>query len=163
MASLPPLRTLRMRFGSPLFALSLCTLLAGCYSYRAAPPGSLTAGADVRLRLTPEGTAALTESSGLRLRTVDGLVQGVRADGALLVMPGDVTTIDGDSLPWRRGVLTVPVQALERTERRTLNRRRTTGFAGVIAGVFTGAVFFTLRSIWGGGGATMGSGPGTPE
>ena len=160
---LSPLRTRSSRRGAALLSLPICSLLAGCYSYRAAPPGSLVTGAAVRLRLTPDGTMALTESAGLRLRTVDGSLQGVRTDGALMVLPGDVTTIDGDSLPWRRGVLTIPVQALERTERRTLDRRRTTGFAGVIAGAFVGAVYFTLRSIWGGGGSTMGQGPGTPE
>lgn len=151
------------RRGAALVALMLCGTQAGCYSYRAAPPGSLTPGADVRLLLTAEGTAALAETAGLRLRTLEGSLQRVRADGALLILPGDVTTIDGDALPWRRGTVTVPVQALLGTERRTINRRRTAGFAGVIAGVFTGVVVVALRSIWGRGGASQGSGPGTPE
>lgn len=163
MVLLPPLRRRPSRRGAALVSLSLSALLTGCYAYRATPPGALITGADVRLQLTPEGTATLTESSGLRLQTMQGSLQGVRSDGALMVLPGDVTTIDGDSLPWRRGVLAVPVQALASTQQRTLDRRRTMGFAGVMAGVFTGAVYFTLRSIWGRGGNTVGSGPGTPE
>ncbi|HYW49248.1 MAG TPA: hypothetical protein VE861_01510 [Gemmatimonadaceae bacterium] len=146
-----------------LAAVMLCAMQGGCYAYRAVPPGDLAAGGDVRLRLTPDGTEALAPQAGLRLRSMNGRLQEVRTDGALLVMPGAVTTVDGDSLTWRRGVLTIPSQALEGSERRTLDRRRTFRFAGVIAGAFAGAVYFTLRSIRGGGGASQGSGPGTPE
>lgn len=141
---------------------AVCGLLAGCYSYRTTPPGTLRDGDDVRIRLTPDGSAAIAEAAGLRLQTLDGLVRGVRADGALLVLPADVTTRDGDALPWRRGTLAVPMQSLAGTERRMLNRRRTAGLAGVITAVFTGAVVIAMRSIRGGG-SSQGNGPGIPE
>ncbi|MES3034705.1 MAG: hypothetical protein V4813_11975 [Gemmatimonadota bacterium] len=144
-------------------SVALCVLLTGCYSYQVAPPASLIEGAELRLRITPDGAVALTDAAGLRLQTVDGRLQQRTADGALVVVPSDVTTINGDAVTWRRGALTIPASALESTQHRALNRRRTTTFAGVIAGVFTGAVYFTMRSIWGGGGNTVGSGPGTPE
>ncbi len=138
-------------------------LLTGCYSYRAAVPGTLRDGEQVRVRLTPDGSAAIAETAGLRVQSLEGFVRGLRPDGALLVSPGDVTTIDGDALPWRRGTLAVPMQSLAGTERRTLNRRRTSGLAGVITAVFTGVVVIALQSIRGGGGSSNGGPPGTRE
>ncbi len=146
-----------------LAVLSLCNVLGGCYTYRATPPASLTPGVDVRLLLTSDGTTALTPASGLRLRTMSGSVQSVTPDGALQILPADVTTIDGDSLPWRRAALTIPVQSLARSERRTLDRRRTFGIGGVVTAAFGAAVYFTLRSLRGDGGAILGPGPGGRE
>ena len=159
----PPRRSPRLPRGVALLPLTLGCVLSGCYTYRAATPGALRDGADVRLRLTSDGAAALTDEAGLRVRTLEGRVQERRADGALVVLPTGVTTIDGDALPWRRGPLTVPAQALERSEQRTIDRRRSIGVATGIAGVFTGVVVFAFRSIWGRGGSSNGSGPGTPE
>lgn len=158
---------LRARFASrrvpALVALVCSSLLAGCYSYRAAPPSALPAGAEVRLRITAEGAVALTDAAGVRLRSLGGRVQGVLADSAIIVLPADVTTVDGDELPWRRGALTVPVRYIEGTEKRTINRRRTAGFAAVVGAVFSGVVYYALKSIGGGGGATLAPGPGVPE
>lgn len=161
-----PLRSVRVRAAHCLgtfAALALCTTVSGCYTYRATPPATLTPGADVRLLLTPDGTSALTPSSGLRLRTMSGSVQSVTPDGSLQVLPADVTTIDGDSLPWRRAALTIPLQSLARSERRTLDRRRTFGIGGVVTAAFGAAVYFTLRSLRGDGGAILGPGPGGRE
>ncbi|MCC7052908.1 MAG: hypothetical protein IT355_06535 [Gemmatimonadaceae bacterium] len=149
--------------GAALLPLTLGSLLSGCYTYRAAPPGALVAGSEVRLTLTTAGARALTDSAGLRIRTLEGRLQLREPDGALVVLPTEVTTIDGDALPWRRGALTVPSQALDGSAQRTVNRRRSIGVAAGIAGVFTGVVVFAFRSIWGRGGSSVSPGPGTPE
>jgi hypothetical protein len=150
------------RLRAPVLA-AVCGLLAGCYSYRAAPPDSLRDGDDVRVRLTPDGSAAIAATAGLRVQTLEGLVRGPRADGALLVQPRDVTTLDGDALPWRRGTISVPMQSLAGTERRTLSRRRTTGLASAITAVFTGVVVIALQNIRGGGSSNQGGPPGPRE
>ena len=142
---------------------AVCVLLAGCYSYRATPPGSLRDGDNVRIRLTPDGSTAIADAAGMRLQVLEGMVRGARADGALLVQPGDVTTQDGDALPWRRGTLAVPMQSLAGTERRVLSRRRTTWLASAITAVFTGVAVIALQSIRGGGGSSQGGPPGTRE
>lgn len=157
-----PTRSSR-RFRSALAVSALGLSASACYSYRAAPPAALTTGTNVRLRLTADGAAALTDAAGLRLREVGGTVQGVLADTALVVLPIDVTTVDGDVLPWRRGALTIPLRVLGGTERRTINRRRTAGMIGAMAAAFSGVVYYALKSISGGGGATLAQGPGAPE
>lgn len=142
--------------------VALCGLLAGCYSYRATLPGSLRDGDNVRIELTRDGSTVMSDAAGMRLQMLEGVVRGVRADGALLVQPGDVITQYGDALPWRRGTLAVPMQSLAGTERRVLSRRRTTGLASVITAVFTGVVVIALQSIRGGG-SSQGGPPGTRE
>jgi hypothetical protein len=99
----------------------------------------------------------------MRLRTLEGRVEERRGDGTLVVLPTDVTTVDGDALPWRRGALLVPGSALAGSEQRTLNRRKSWGAAVAVAGAFTAIVVVGFRSIWGRGGSTVSPGPGTPE
>lgn len=149
--------------GSALLPLTLCATLQGCYAYRATPAGALADGAEVRLRLTADGAVAMTSAAGLRLRTLEGRLQQRSTDGTIVVLPTDVTTTDGDALPWRRGVLTVPVTALAGIDQRTIDRRRSVGVAAGIGAVFVGVVVFALRSIWGRGGSTVQQGPGTPD
>lgn len=149
--------------GALLLPLLMPTLLSGCYAYRATPPAALVDGAEVRLQLTPEGATSLMNDAGMRLGSIEGRVQSRRADGALVVMPTGVVTADGDALPWRRGALTVPVQSLGGSERRSVNRRRSVAVAAGIAGAFAAVVLIGFRSIWGGGGSSTSPGGGTPE
>ena len=146
-----------------LIPIVLCGMLNACYTYRAAPSGQLVTGSSVRLRINAEGAAALLPTAGMSLRSVEGVLQTVESDGALTVLPSDVTTVDGDALSWRRGVLSIPTRALEGTEQRTISKRRSVGVAAGIAGVFTGVVVYAFRSIWGGSGSSVSPGPGTPE
>jgi hypothetical protein len=44
-----------------------------------------------------------------------------------------------------------------------MDKRRTRGFAAVMGAVFTGVVYFALKSISGGSGATLQPGGGVPE
>lgn len=154
--------TVPWRMRGPALAV-VCGLLTGCYSYRSTLPGSLRDGDEVRIRLTSAGSTAIAETAGLRLQTLDGSVRGVGADGALLVLPRDVVTNEGDALQWRRGTLAVPMQSLSQTERRTLSRRRTTWLASAITAVFTGVVVIALQSIRGGGSTNQGGPPGPRE
>lgn len=160
---MPPSGPSPIRRGGALLALALLLPTAACYRYRTAPPAALTDGAQVRLRLTAAGGEALTPVAGLSLRELSGTVQGVLADSALVVMPSDVITVDGDELPWRRGTLTIPLRALGGSEQRTISRRRTAGVIGAMAAAFGGVVYYALRSISGGGGSTVAPGPSLPE
>ena len=158
-----PRRAKLLPRGVALLPLTLGSLLSGCYSYRATPPGDLGAGAEVRLLISADGARDLTDAAGLRLRTIEGRVQSTTADGGLVVLPTDITTVDGDALPWRRGPLTVSAQALEGTQRRSVSRRKSIVFAAAIAGAFTSVVVYAFRSISGGSGSSVSPGGGTPE
>jgi hypothetical protein len=139
------------------------SLLAGCYSYRPLANTSVPARTDLRLYFTADGARSLRDAAGFELRQLDGVAVRTLADSAVVVRPSTVLTVDGNELPWRRGELVVPWRTVERSQQRTMDKRRTRGFAAVMGAVFTGVVYFALKSISGGSGATLQPGGGVPE
>jgi hypothetical protein len=81
----------------------------------------------------------------------------------MMVKPDLVITRDGDELSWKRGDLTIPLRAIDRSQERRIDKRRSGGFAAAIAAAFSGVVYFALKSISSGGGSTVQPGPGAPE
>lgn len=141
----------------------LAPVLAGCYSYRPLTSTAVPARAEVRVFFTTDGARQLRDVAGFEMRQLDGVVVRALADSAMLVKPQTLVTVDGDELPWRRGDLVVPWRTVERSQQRTMDKRRTRGFAAVMGAAFTGVVYFALKSIAGGGGATLQPGSGVPE
>lgn len=164
-----PLRSRNPVWPSPVRAATTIivpfavSLLAGCYSYRPLASTAVPAKADLRLFFTADGAKSLRDAAGFELRQLDGVAVRTLADSALVVRPTGVITVDGNELPWRRGELVVPWRTVERSQQRTMDKRRTRGFVAVMGAVFTGVVYFALKSISGGSGATVQSGGGVPE
>lgn len=145
-----------------LLALPLGSTLA-CYRYHPVVTTSVPAGAEVRLLFSDEGARILRDAAGMELRQLDGRVVRTLVDTAVTVRPDMVITRDGDELAWKRGELTVPLRAIDRSQERRIDKRRSGGFAATIAAAFTGVVYFALKSISSGGGNTLQPGPGAPE
>lgn len=59
-------------------------LAAGCYTYRAAPPESLPAGAAVRARLSPAGAEGVMRLTGDLSPRVEGILVGSGPDSVVL-------------------------------------------------------------------------------
>lgn len=138
-------------------------VLAGCYSYRPIGSTAVAPRTEVRFLFTSEGARQLREAAGFEMRQLDGVVVRPLADSAIVVRPQTLVTMDGDELPWRRSELVVPWRTVERSQQRTMDKRRTRGFVAVMGAAFTGVVYFALKSIAGGGGATQQPGSGVPE
>lgn len=138
-------------------------VLSGCYSYRPLPSTAVPPRAEVRVYFTADGARQLREAAGFEMRQLDGIVVRALADSAFLLKPQSLVTVDGDELPWRRGELVVPWRTVDRSQQRTMDKRRTRGFVAVMAAAFTGVVYYALKSIAGGGGATLQPGSGVPE
>lgn len=155
-------RALAARGASVVLAASV-SLVAGCYSYKPLAVASVPARTEVRLVFSAEGARQLREAAGFEMRQLDGIVVRTLADTAVLMKPSALITVDGDELPWRRGDLLVPWRTVAQSQQRTFDKRRSRGFAAVMGAVFTGVVYFALKSIAGGGGATAQSGGGVPE
>ncbi|GAB1342371.1 hypothetical protein [Gemmatimonas sp.] len=150
------------RLGAPVAALAI-SWLAGCYTYQpltAIPePGKAT----VRFVFTADGAKQLRDAAGFEMRQLDGTVLRTLADSAVVVKPDAIVTVDGDELPWRRAELIVPWRTVARGQRRTMDKKRSRGFAAIMGAAFTGVVYFALKSIAGGSGATLQPGSGVPE
>jgi hypothetical protein len=165
--SRPPLRSGSVRTPRRAVATVLATLalstLAGCFNYLPLRSTAVPARAEIRLFFTAEGARALRDSAGFELRQLDGVAVRTLADSAIIVRPGSIITADGNELQWRRGDLMVPWRTVDRSQQRTMDKRKTLGFAVVMGAVFSGVVYFALKSIAGGGGATLQPGSGAPE
>lgn len=147
-----------------LLPLALITpLLGGCYSYRPLNTAAAAPRSEVRLFFSAEGASTLRDAAGYDMRQLDGTIVRALADSAVVLAPQTIITRDGDELPWRRGELVVPWRTVERSQQRTMDKGRSRGLAAVMAAAFTGVVYFALKSIAGGGGATLQPGAGAPE
>ena len=155
----PPVWRLAIR-RTPLLAPGL---LGACFSYRPVAVATVPPRAEVRLTLTTEGSRLLADAAGLRMASLEALVDRTEGDTVLVVRPLEVVSEQGDRLPWRQGQLAIPTRAIARTEQRRLDKGRSRGVAVGIASAFTGMVIYALRSIGRGGGATIQTGPGAPE
>ena len=150
------------RLGTVAVSLAV-TVFAGCYSYRPLASTNVEPRSEVRLLFTADGAKQMRDAAGFEMRQLDGKVVRTLADTAVLVKPDAIITVDGDELPWRRGELLVPWRMVDRSQRRTMDKGRTRGFAAIMGAAFTGVVYFALKSIAGGSGATLQPGSGVPE
>uniref|UniRef100_UPI0033415A0F hypothetical protein n=1 Tax=Gemmatimonas sp. TaxID=1962908 RepID=UPI0033415A0F len=120
-------RTPRRAAATVLATLALSTL-AGCFNYLPLQSTAVPARAEIRLFFTTEGARALRDSAGFELRQLDGVAVRTLADSAIIVRPGSIITADGNELQWRRGDLMVPWRTVDRSQQRTMDKRKTRGF-----------------------------------
>jgi hypothetical protein len=160
--SLPAAPRHPARLGPLVATIAVCSL-AGCYSYQPLTAIPAPGKATIRLLFTADGAKQLRDAAGFEMRQLDGTVLRTLADSAVVVKPDAIITVDGDELPWRRAELVVPWRTVERGQRRTMDKKRTRGFAAIMGAAFTGVVYFALKSIAGGSGTTLQPGGGVPE
>lgn len=143
-----------MRRSSSLLALAAALTLGGCYRYVPGASADAAAGNEVRLTFTPEGAQQLAPVIGADVRSITGRVLSA-SDRELAVSVGRSYRSSGVETIWNGENVTIPRDAVAQTDRRTIDRRRSTLAA---IGAFLGGVitFSILRSI------TTGGNPGSP-
>lgn len=137
--------------------------LAGCFSYKPAAFFAVRPGNEVRVTFAAGAGSELEQLLGPRVRAASGQVQEVLGDTALVVLLDDITTSDGDQLPWRRGRMTLPSRLLASVQQRTLDRRRTRSFIAAAVVTFTATVVTAIRRAGYSGSAPPTQGGAPPE
>ncbi len=139
-------------------SLALC---AGCYRYvplPAADAPAFTPGSEVRLYLTPEGSARVASVLGAPATFVAGRTERVDRDSLSVLVSETGAAGVVATTRWVGERVMLPIGAVARGERRLLDRRRSLLVgAGVLLAAATG--FVALRAA-AGGGAEGGRDPG---
>ncbi len=106
-------------------------VVGGCYRYT--PVHSVPApGVVVRLVLTPAGALALTPTLGVGTIAVEGMVIGATDTAYVVAMSGTRKGDDAQVVVWAGEHVIIPRTAVDHTEERALDRRRTMTAAGVV-------------------------------
>jgi hypothetical protein len=138
-------------------------LNTACYAYQRPTTAALPAGADVRVKLTAEGTQELARFLGPRVVTAEGMLASTRADGALMVAVDWIELTDGQRQRWNgEGQVAIPRDMTTAVDIKTLDRKKS-----VLVSIVTAAAVFLVATlaIKSGGAHTDGSagpGPATP-
>ncbi|MBI1809150.1 MAG: hypothetical protein HYR75_04570 [Gemmatimonadetes bacterium] len=153
---MPHARRLTLALGAMALLLNI-----GCYSFQRPATGAVPAGTIVRMKLTPEGTTALARYLGPRVGGVEGTIDSVRADGALVVAVETVEIVGGQWQPWTgEGEVTFPRDMVAGLEQRVLDRQRSWITAIIISAA---AVAIASLAMHGAGAHTTGdASTGTP-
>jgi hypothetical protein len=134
-----------LRRGVALTAAFSLLANVACFSYRTAL-GGLHAGEDVMLELTADGTLALAQALGARVRVVEGYVREVGADGVALVVPERLTTVEGASaLPPSPAPVRIPREYAASAQLRTFDRRKSWVVAAVLGTAFVTVVVLAIQ------------------
>ncbi|MGI9629054.1 MAG: hypothetical protein ACR2QM_19640 [Longimicrobiales bacterium] len=128
-----------------LFAVVLFPLLGGCYSYTPSALGDLSAGDEVRARLTAAQFDELEEHIPGGDRVVEGEVVEVGASRMLLEVPVN-TAVQGIRVQSLKQRFEIPADGMADVELRTLDRRRTYGLSAVGVAVIGYIVWDQLLS-----------------
>lgn len=145
------------------WAVAACAALAGCRSYRPIATAAVAPQDEVQLQLTADGSRALVPLLGPGVRLVEGIVRDRPPDGSVVLSGAALVLEDGDRRPGPRAPVAIPAEAIARTDRLTLDRKRTRLTAAAIVGGFTTVVVAVLRGTRFRGQGTTGQGPGVPE
>lgn len=138
--------------------LVLVALLPGCYRYIPEPAIEPVPGAEYRAYLTASGTEQMKPVLGQDVVYFGGRAVAVRDTIFEFAMGSTVKRSDPRPTIWAGERIAVPRGALERIERREMDRRRTVRAAAL----FTAGTF-VVGSIWlGVSGKSSGSGGGPP-
>lgn len=142
-----------------LLAIAVSTL-GGCYRYTGVEILHPQPGAQVRLQLTRAGADALATRLGPGTAAVEGTVRGEGDQGLELTVTQTTRWGDGGTVRWTGEPVTIPRDAIARTEQRTLDRGRSFA-AGGVAVLATIGTFLILKATRGGGSGSDSPG-GTP-
>ena len=131
--------------------LAAVLMLSGCYRYvPSSASAPIAAGSEVRLTLTPAGSAALTPILGRDSRAVEGHVSSV-TDGAYVVAVSGILKREQGSggeasltrTTWAGESVSIPRAAIEGVELRSLDAKKT----GIVAAVGTVLAIVAVKII----------------
>lgn len=130
-----------------------------CYQYVPAQQTNLRVGEEVRVHLTGSGSSLLSPVVGQNVEAIDGRLTA-QADSAYAMSVGGTTRRAGKSAAWSGEQVSVPVGAIEKVDRRVLNKKKTfLGSALGVAGVALMAALISSISGGGSGGPDTGTTP----
>lgn len=139
-----------------MLAALLFGSMAGCYRLTTLDGSSPSAGTDVSVLLTDEGSVRMAPLIGPRIAAVEGRVLAP-VDTAIELAVRAVVAHGGRTMTWSQERLAVPRSAIASVRTRTLDRKRTWIAAGLaIIGTFALGDAFGLGTgfdgLLGGGG-----------
>lgn len=128
------------------YSLAVAALaLSGCYRYVPGTAADQAAGTEVRLELTADGSQRLSSVIGADVLSLSGRILEV-SEGELALAVGRSLRRSGSEQSWTGERVNVPRDAIARTDRRTLDRKRTT-LASVAALLGAGLIGAILNSV----------------
>jgi hypothetical protein len=155
-------RPRRSRAHRALVAAIVVLGSAGCYHYAPLDATSLPTGTAVRFSLSSTGVTHLGPILGAGTNAVEGTVLATTDTGYRMAVTGTRKSTMPGLLAWAGEQVTVPRDAIDRVELRTLDRKRTLGIAGlaILAGVAIKLLIDSFDAT--AGGDDGGGGPITP-
>ena len=112
-------------------SLAALTVVGGCYRYAPMNDGTVAAGADVRLALGPSATPELYRVLGDGTEAVEGRVTSASDAGYTLSVSGTRKMGQTATTAWAGEQITIPRAAVANVQRRTLDKKKTFGIAGI--------------------------------
>lgn len=139
----------------PVLALNL---LGACYRYVPMEPTEVEVGGAYRAYLSPEGTQQVARLVGENVERFDGRVVTVLDTAYLVSMSATLKRSDARQTVWTGEQLLIPRSAVNRFERRQLDRPRTVRAAALYSTglLAVGVLVFSVKGI------VSGSPPGNP-
>lgn len=129
-------------------SLLLAALVGVCACYRYVPETSPepAVGVEYRAHLTPEGSVQLRPFLGQDVVRVDGRLVAVNDTVYEVSMGATTTSHDPRPIIWSGELMRLPKGAVERIERRELDRRRTVRAAALYTAgvVLAGSVWLSI-------------------
>jgi hypothetical protein len=110
---------------------ALTVLLAGCYRYTPVTDGSAAPGAEVRLALGSTASPELFRVLGDGTEAVEGRVTGASDSGYTLAVSGTRKQGQPQTIGWAGEQVLIPRAAVTGVQRRTLDKKKTFGIAGI--------------------------------
>jgi hypothetical protein len=137
---------------TPLAAGSIVVLLAACYRYAPLTDLAPVDGAVVRLDLSDAGTARMGSVLGRNAIAVEGTILS-RTDSSFLISVSATRQRDEQPLTWAGERVTVPRDAVQTIEARSLNKKKTLLVAGaaVLGAIGLKLIVSGLDALAGGG------------
>ena len=138
-------------------------MVSACYRYVPNTTAPVTTGSELRLVLTPAGSASLVPILGPDTRAVEGRVSNATDSGFVVAVAGTLKRDQGSGgettmtrTTWAGESVRVPRVAIESVELRSLDARKTT-FAAVLGAALTAVtVKLITHAIGSSGGGTEG-------
>ena len=136
----------------------LLPMATGCYTYRAAPDGTLPLGETVALGITDRGRVGLGEQVGPGVLRIRGELVGV-TDSTYTLRVRSVEQLNGRTTKWGGEQVTVSRDYVGTAAEQRYSRARTVlAIGGLAAGIALAAVAISLNTSGNGGGDDGGGG-----
>ena len=110
---------------------AMSVVVAGCYRYAPMNEGTPAPGAEVRLALGPSAPPDLFRVLGDRTEAVEGRVTNASDAGYTLAVSATRKTGETVATSWAGESVTIPRAAVAGVQRRTLDKKKTFGIAGI--------------------------------